>query len=78
MFKGCSSLEELNLSNFNTKNVLEMDMMFHDCSSLEILNFPNFKVNSKTNILYMFKGCNLLEKNKKWGKIMKNSSCILI
>ncbi len=32
MFNGCSSLEELSLSNFNTNNVKYMDCMFSECS----------------------------------------------
>ena len=32
MFYGCSSLKELNLSNFNTNNVTDMYKMFHGCS----------------------------------------------
>ena len=32
MFYGCSSLKELNISNFNTKNVTFMDDMFYGCS----------------------------------------------
>ena len=32
MFDGCSSLKELNLSNFNTNNVTYMDCMFDGCS----------------------------------------------
>ena len=28
MFRGCSSLKELNLNNFNTKNVTNMGCMF--------------------------------------------------
>ena len=32
MFSGCSSLKELNLSNFNTNNVTNMFGMFYDCS----------------------------------------------
>ena len=35
MFSGCSSLKELNLSNFNTNNVTKMDGMFYNCSSLK-------------------------------------------
>ena len=34
MFFGCSSLRELNFSNFNTNNVNNMDSMFYGCSSL--------------------------------------------
>ena len=32
MFYGCSSLKELNLSNFNTNNVTYMRYMFSGCS----------------------------------------------
>ena len=33
MFSGCCSLKELNLSNFNTKNVTNMKGMFSGCSN---------------------------------------------
>ena len=33
MFSGCSSLKELNLSNFNTNNVNDMYRMFYGCSN---------------------------------------------
>ena len=32
MFRGCSSLSEINLSNFNTNNVTNMSGMFNRCS----------------------------------------------
>ena len=38
MFFGCSSLTNLNLSNFNTQNVTHMSSMFYNCSSLTNLN----------------------------------------
>ena len=34
MFYGCSSLININLSNFNTQNVTNMRWMFYGCSSL--------------------------------------------
>ena len=34
MFDGCSSLTNINLSNFNTNNVTNMSWMFNGCSSL--------------------------------------------
>ena len=34
MFEGCSSLNNINLSNFNTNNVTNMEYMFYGCSSL--------------------------------------------
>ena len=50
MFSGCSSLKELNLSNFNTNNVTDMSWMFFKCSSLKELNISNFNTNNVTNI----------------------------
>ena len=41
MFYLCSSLKELNLSNFNTNNVTDMNGMFSGCSSLNELNLNN-------------------------------------
>ena len=32
MFSECSSLKELNLSNFNTNKVIHMEDMFSECS----------------------------------------------
>ena len=32
MFAYCSSLKEINLSNFNTNNVINMGHMFAECS----------------------------------------------
>ena len=35
MFSGCSSLQSINLSSFNTTNVKDMSFMFFGCSSLK-------------------------------------------
>ena len=35
MFFECSSLKNINLSNFNTQNVTDMNAMFWECSSLK-------------------------------------------
>ena len=42
MFCECSDLTNLNLSNFNTQNVINMSGMFSYCSSLTNLNLLNF------------------------------------
>ena len=34
MFYGCSSLKQLDLSNFITSNVKDMSYMFYNCLSL--------------------------------------------
>ena len=46
MFAKCSSLGELNLSNFNTNNVTNMGGMFNDCFSLKNLNLSNFNTSN--------------------------------
>ena len=54
MFSRCSSLKELNLSNFNTNNVTHMFGMFFGCSSLKELNLSNFNTNNVTDMRNMF------------------------
>ena len=41
MFCGCSSLETLDLSNFNTSNVTDMSFMFSGCYSLKKVIMKN-------------------------------------
>ena len=57
MFKGCSSLEEVNLSNFNTENVTNMECMFSRCKSLEKLDLSNFNTNKVNYMIGMLYGC---------------------
>ena len=64
MFFECSSLKEINLSNFNTNNVNDMSLMFSGCSSLKELNLSNFNTNNVTNMCWMFLGCSDNLKNK--------------
>ena len=42
MFSGCSSLQSLYLSNFNTSQLYKMEYMFNNCSSLEYINLFNY------------------------------------
>ena len=42
MFNKCSSLQRLNLSNFNTNNVTNMSYMFNECRSLKELDISYF------------------------------------
>ena len=45
MFKGCSSLTELNLSNFKINKVTKFSSMFEGCESLNKLEIYNFNIN---------------------------------
>ena len=57
MFSRCSSLIDLNLTNFNTNNVINMRFMFYGCSSLKELNLNNFNTDNVIYIDKMFSGC---------------------
>ena len=69
MFKGCSSLASLDVSNFNTDKVkgatTSMYEMFRGCSSLKSLNLTSFNIQEKEqealNMNYMFKDCSQLK-----------------
>ena len=50
MFYNCNSLSSLNLSNFNTQNVTNMQYMLSDCISLTSLNLSNFNNQNVTNM----------------------------
>ena len=60
MFKGCSNINDINFSNFDTSQVTYMVGMFEGCSSLLSLNITNFDTSKVTSISSMFKGCSNL------------------
>ena len=60
MFNGCSSLTNINLSNFNTDKVNDMSFMFYKCSSLTKIDLSNFKTIKVTDMSDMFSGCSSL------------------
>ncbi len=61
MFNGCSSLTSLDLSSFDTSNVISMHHMFNSCSSLTSLNLgEKFDTSSVTDMNNMFNGCSNL------------------
>ena len=57
MFNLCSSLTNLDVSNFNTSNVTNMERMFFRCSKLTSLNVSNFNTANVTNMSTMFCSC---------------------
>ena len=60
MFCKCSSLTNLDLSNFNTSNVTDMSGMFCGCSRLESLDLSGFDTSNVTKMEWMFGGCSSL------------------
>ena len=60
MFYNCSSLESLDVSNFDTSNVTLMNHMFGQCSKLKSLDLSNFDTSKVTDMMYMFYNCSSL------------------
>lgn len=60
MFDSCTSLKNLNVSHFNTSNVLSMENMFNSCISLTSLYVSNFNSSKVTDMSFMFSGCRSL------------------
>jgi surface protein len=68
MFNGCTGLQHLNVSGFDTRNVTSMSSMFgggawtsNGCSSLTELDLSSFDTQRVTVMSYMFKGCGSME-----------------
>ena len=57
MFRECIDIIKIDLSNFNTSNVINMVTMFMDCSKLISLNLSNFDTSKVTKMDSMFRNC---------------------
>ena len=60
LFSGLSSLENLDMSNINTSNVINMKEMFDGCSSLKYLDLSGFDTSNVMFMSFMFSGCSSL------------------
>ena len=62
MFSDCTTLTELDVSNFDTSNVTDMSSMFYFCENLTELDLSNFDTSMVTVMSHMFYNCrNLTE-----------------
>ena len=60
MFIGCSKITEIDLSNFDSSQVIYMVDMFNGCSSLTSLNLFKFNTSKVTSMAAMFQDCSSL------------------
>ena len=60
LFSECSSLESLDLSSFDTRNVKNMFAMFRNCTNLKTLNISSFNTVEVQDMSDMFNGCRSL------------------
>ena len=57
MFRDCANITEIDLSKFDTSQVISMSFMFYNCSQLTSLDLSNFKTSNVTSMSYMFYYC---------------------
>jgi surface protein len=57
LFQDSQSLQEVDLSNWNTSNVTNLSNMFSGCWGIEKVNVQNFNVSKVTTIASMFSAC---------------------
>ena len=76
MFVNCTLLKNIKISNFNTKNVNNMNSMFWCCKSIKNLDLSNFDTNKVRDMQYMFDGCQkgLIKKIRKKYKNFKEEA----
>ena len=60
LFRDSENLIELDLSNFNTRNITDMSSMFFFCGNLSLLNLNNFNTSNAIFMGYMFYYCDKL------------------
>jgi surface protein len=60
LFQNCPSINEIDLSNFNSSTVDDMQNMFNGCINLTSIKFFNFDTNKVTNMQQMFINCEKL------------------
>ena len=60
MFSRCINITEIDLSNFDTSNIISMSLMFYDCKSLNYLELSNLDTSKVESMYYMFYNCYLL------------------
>ena len=63
MFERCATLNYINLSGWNTKNVKSMRAMFESCTNLEVIEgIENWDLSNLNDISFMFNFCKKLTK----------------
>lgn len=57
MFRGCITIERLDLSHFRTENIVTMMSMFRGCHNLKELDLSHFNTENVINMSRMFEDC---------------------
>lgn len=62
MFEGCTNLESIDLSSFDTENMKSMTGMFFSCTKLETLDLSSFATPKMVSMVDAFSNCKNLKK----------------
>ena len=66
MFYDCQNLIKIDLSSFDTQNVIDMSYTFYGCKNLINIDLSQFNTKNIKNITYIFWGYgNLIKINRK-------------
>ena len=57
MFNECKSLKTLDMPNFDTSSVTNMEKMFNECNLIEEIKFSNYNTSLVINMNEMFNNC---------------------
>ena len=60
MFRSCSDITEIDLSQFDSSEVMQMYNMFEHCTSLTSINLSNLDTRNVYDMQNMFEGCSSL------------------
>ena len=60
LFKDCSNITEIDLSNFDTSEIIFMADLFNGCTSLQKINLSNLNTSKVKIMSSMFSGCSSL------------------
>ena len=76
-FMGCAKLTSINLSNFHTPSLQNVNKMFYGCNNLQSIDISNFKIISETKENKLFdskigKKGKIFLRRKFYEKIKKN------
>ena len=61
MFYNCSNITEIDLSNFEFSNIIDMNHIFSGCTSLKRIEFGDFNTQNVVDMSYMFYNCTSLD-----------------
>ena len=61
MFNNCNSITSIDLSSFNTKEVVDMQYMFSGCTNLIYINLTSFNTSKVKLMSNMFSYCSSLD-----------------